>query len=81
LFFNKTVKLNKKNQNEIISLVNGFLESYLILESFKDENLLNDLLLELQKRYKLKNFPYHLECIDISHFSGSQTSGGLSAFV
>jgi len=81
LFFNKSIKLNKSNTKDIISLANWFLESYIISESFKDENLINDLLVELQYKYFLKNFPYHMECIDISHFWGSQTSGGLSSFL
>ncbi len=81
LFFNKSIKLNKTNTNEIINLANWFLESYIISESFKDDNLINDLLNELQSKYKLKNFPYHMECVDISHFGWSQTSGGLSWFL
>ena len=42
---------------------------------------MNDLLTELQQRYFIKNFPYHIECIDISHLSGGRTSGGLSCFL
>jgi excinuclease UvrABC nuclease subunit len=53
----------------------------LISESFKDENLINDMLTEIQSKYKLTKFPYHMECIDISHFSGSRASGGLSGFL
>lgn len=81
LFFNKSIKLNKTNTKEIINLAHWFLESYIMSESFKDDNLINDLLNELQFKYKLKNFPYHMECIDISHFWWSQTSGGLSWFL
>lgn len=81
LFFNPSVKLNKNSTKEIVNLANGFLESYIISESFKDENLINDLLSELKSRYNFKNFPYHVECVDISHFGWSNTSGGLSWFL
>jgi len=81
LFFNKSIKLNKSSTQDIINLANWFLESYIISESFKDDNLINDLLVELQSKYFLKNFPYHMECIDISHFGWQQTSGGLSGFL
>ncbi|MFA7298697.1 MAG: hypothetical protein WC010_03575 [Candidatus Absconditabacterales bacterium] len=35
----------------------------------------------LQARYGLKNIPYKIECIDISHLSGGRTSGGLSCLM
>lgn len=81
IFMSSTIKLRKKQIKEIINLSNWFLDSYLISESFKDDNIINDLLIELQSKYSLKNFPYHMECIDISHFWWSQTSGGLSWFL
>lgn len=81
LFFSPKIKLNKSHKTDILELSKWFLDSYLAWESLKDENLLNDLLLELQEKYKFKNFPYHIECIDISHFAGENTSGGLSWFL
>lgn len=79
--FSENIKFNKKQKQEILDLIKWFLDSYLISQSFKDENLINDLLLDLQNKYKLKNFPYHMECVDISHLSGSFTSWWLSWFV
>ncbi|USN56836.1 MAG: hypothetical protein H6766_07705 [Candidatus Peribacteria bacterium] len=32
-----------------------------------------------QQRYFLKSYPYHIECVDISHMGGKHTSGGLSS--
>jgi len=81
IFTSSSIKLNKTQTKDIIILVNGFLDSYLVSESFKDDNLINDLLVKLQSKYFLKNFPYHMECVDISHFWWSQTSGGLSWFI
>ncbi|NOZ44140.1 MAG: hypothetical protein GXP45_03225 [bacterium] len=55
--------------------MDNFLESYIAKTSFEKENVMNDLLAELQTRYHIKDFPYHIECIDISHLSGAWTSG------
>jgi len=78
---NPKIKLNKTQIKEVVSLMDGFLDSYIITQSFKDENLLNDILKDIQEKYKLKNFPYRMECIDISHLSWSRPSGGLSGFL
>ncbi len=78
---NPKVKLNKTQTKEILSLMDWFIDSYIITQSFKDENLLNDILKDIQSKYKLNNFPYHMECVDISHLWWSRTSGGLSWFL
>ncbi len=81
LLMSAKIKINKDQKQEVVSLIDGFLDSYIISQSFKDENLLNDMLTEIQSKYKLTNFPYRMECIDISHLSGSRASGGLSWFL
>lgn len=81
LFLIQKNNLWKKEKSEILNLLEKFFESYIISESFQEENLLNDLLKTIQIRYSLKNFPYQIECLDISHLSWSRTSGGLSCFV
>ena len=43
--------------------------------------MLNDLLKTLETKYQLSCFPYRIECLDISHFSGDRASGGLSCNV
>lgn len=73
-------KLSKSNRKEINALMENFFDSYIISTSFEQENLNNDLLKQLQSRYHLKQFPYRIECIDISHLSWWWTSGGLSCF-
>ena len=55
-------------------LLERFFESYMVVSSFEGENLNNDLLKTLQQRYGLKQFPYRMECIDISHLGGSWLS-------
>lgn len=79
--FYSTTNSKKKTQKEINSLMDSFLENYIAKSSFEWENVMNDILIELQKRYYIKAFPYHIECIDISHFSGWRTSGWLSCFL
>ena len=75
-------KLGNKIMKELWKLGENFLESYIISQSFQeDSRVINDIFRILQNRYKLKNIPYKIECIDISHFSGGWTSGGLSCFM
>lgn len=42
---------------------------------------MTQLLETLQSRYQLSQFPYQIECLDISHLGGEWTSGGLSCMV
>jgi excinuclease UvrABC nuclease subunit len=66
-----TIKtLKKSTQKEINKLSEQLFQSYIINSSFDESNLMNELLLTIQKRYNLKKFPYRIECIDISHLSG-----------
>ena len=74
-------KLKKSTQKELQVLTEQLFQSYLINSSFDESNLINELLKTLQTRYELKNFPYRIECIDISHLSGGRSSGGLSCLL
>mgnify|MGYP002525446832 CR=1 FL=1 len=80
-YHTKKIKLNKTQTNDINALIDWFFDSYVVGESFRDENMINWLLATLQSKYSLKNFPYQIECVDISHLSWAYTSGGLSCFV
>lgn len=80
-YYTKKIKLNKTQTNDINALIDWFFDSYVVGESFRDENMINWLLATLQQKYSLKNFPYQIECVDISHLSWAYTSGGLSCFV
>ena len=71
--------VRKSQWKEIYELMEKFIQSYIASTIFdKDENLTQDLLTSLQKRYHLHTFPYQIECVDISHFSGTAISGGLA---
>ena len=79
---NKSIKkLSRSVLKELDLLIEWFFDSYIISTSFEWENLNNELLKNLQSRYKLKNFPYHIECADISHLGWSWTSWWLSCFL
>jgi len=80
-YYTKKIKLNKTQTNDINNLIDWFFDSYVVWESFRDENMINWLLATLQSKYSLKNFPYQIECTDISHLSWAYTSGWLSCFV
>lgn len=80
-YHTKKIKLNKTQTNDINTLIDWFFDSYVVWESFRDENMINWLLATLQNKYSLKNFPYQIECVDISHLSWAYTSGWLSCFV
>lgn len=74
----KSKKLSAEDIHGIRALLERFFDSYVVVSSFEGENLNNDLLSTLQSRYQLSQFPYWIECVDISHLGGSWISGGLS---
>ncbi len=74
-------QVNKTMLNEAKTLLNNAIESYMIASAWNRENVYNEVLIDLQKKYQLKHFPYHIECIDISHLSGDWISWGLSAML
>jgi len=71
----------KKYKKEINEFLDQFLNNYIAKSSFEIENVMNDLLKQIQTRYQLKNFPYHIECIDISHMNWEQNSWWLSCLI
>ena len=75
-------KIGKIVSKELWKLAENFLDSYIISQSLQEEStMMNDMFKTLQTRYGLKNVPYRIECIDISHLSGWRTSGWLSCLM
>ncbi len=70
-------KIPKQTRTEIESLLNNFIDAQIASSTFEKENIMNDLLQGLQWRYAFPHYPYAIECIDISHLSGSRTSWAL----
>lgn len=78
----KFVNIGKNTTEELWKLAENFLESYIISQSLQEEStIINDMFKTLKDRYGLKNIPYRIECIDISHLSGWWTSGWLSCLM
>ncbi len=72
----------QKKLKPLLHLAENFLDSYIISQSLQEEStMINDMFTTLQARYELKNVPYRIECIDISHLSGWRTSGWLSCLM
>lgn len=71
----------KKDRQIIRTLTDGFLleHSQQPVDAAYDATAIQALLQQLQKKYELPQLPIHIECIDISHFWGDRTVGGLSA--
>ncbi len=79
--FYSTVRFpwNKEERQRILKLFDDFFESYLLVNTIQWSWIMNDLLQELQNRYNLGQFPYQVECLDISHLWWDRTSWWLSA--
>ncbi len=72
----------KKRLKPLLQLAENFLESYIISNTLQEGTIIiNDLMKTLKDRYVLRKTPYRIECMDISHFSGSRTSGWLSCLI
>lgn len=78
---NSLVWLWKKNRWIIDEHMDRFLQSYISSNHFKKDSLILELLKEFMSMYDLDRFPYHIECMDISHISGWYTSWWLSVFI
>lgn len=74
-------KLTKEEMARMDQLFDDFFQSYLLGQTLQGGTVMTELLSELQSRYRLSQFPYQMECLDISHLSGDRTSGGLSCLV
>lgn len=74
-------KLTKEESERISQLFENFFESYLLGKTLQGGSVMTQLLETLQHRYQLSQFPYQIECLDISHLQGSHTSWGLTCMV
>lgn len=72
-------RMLNESMQETIALLERSIDAYVLTSAFEKDNLMNELLKTLHSRYEWKNFPYTIECLDISHLSGGWVSGGLSA--
>lgn len=75
------IKLTKKITEQIKPLLQNFLDSFIAKNSFEEESLINEILKKIQEKYQFKNLPYHIECLDISHFWWENNSWWISSFI
>ena len=81
LAYSNKVSFNKEEKSALINMLEWFFDSYVISSTLQWPWLHNQLLEQLQSRYKFKNFPNWVECVDISHMNGDWISGWLSCIV
>ena len=81
LAFSDKVSFNKEESIALIHMLEWFFDSYVVSSSLQWPWIHNELLSQLQSRYKLKNFPNWVECVDISHINGGWISWWLSCIV
>ncbi len=86
-------KIFEQNENLIIGWTNKYffqdikdflinqLESLIINSSFEKENLLNEILNNIKDKLSLKNYPYKIQALDISHLSWWRISGAIVTFL
>ena len=71
--------------DDVIDQIEKFLDmnldNLIFTTVFQDEKNVNDLLKLIQKKFNLKNFPYKIICLDISHDSGKNPAWWISAMV
>lgn len=80
-FATQKFTFTKEETDRMNQLFDDFFQSYLLGQTLQGGTVMTELLAELQNRYHLSQFPYQIECLDISHLSGDWTSGGLSCLV
>lgn len=68
-FATQKFKLTKEETARMNQLFDDFFQSYLLGQTLQGGSVMTELLAELQERYGLSQFPYQIECLDISHLS------------
>ena len=62
---------------ELIDFLETQISQIIASSAFEKQNVMNVVLKDLQSKLGLKNFPYNIEAIDISHLSWGWVSGSL----
>ncbi len=67
----------KSIPEELIDFLETQINQIIASSAFEKQNVMNIVLKDLQSKLGLKNFPYNIEAIDISHLSWDWVSGAL----
>jgi excinuclease UvrABC nuclease subunit len=62
-------KLTKEELSEIERFLDTNLDEFISSYVFKDERNIDQVLKSIQEEFKLKNYPYKIVCLYISHTS------------
>lgn len=81
IFTSSGLVYTKKIRADIFPVLERSISSFLASDSFQADSVMDSILQQIQQKYMLKKYPYRMECLDISHFSGDWTSWWLSCFV
>lgn len=76
---NDKQRLRKEDKETLLQHASTFAYSYIQSHTRSSWETVGYLLERLQQRYQLQLQPNRIECLDISHFSGDYTAGGLVA--
>lgn len=68
-FATQKFTFTKEETARMNQLFDDFFQSYLLGQTLQGGSIMTELLAELQERYGLSQFPYQIECLDISHLS------------
>jgi excinuclease UvrABC nuclease subunit len=68
-----TPRIAKKYYKTLARLMSDSLDSYVYAQVHQDSTLLNNILHDLQSKYDLMQYPYRIECIDISHLQSTMS--------
>ena len=71
--------MKKETLKEIENFLNLNLDSFIANYIFKDEKNIDEILKNIQKKFNLKNYPYKIVCLDISHTNWKNPTWWLSA--
>jgi len=71
--------MKKETIKKIEEFLNLNLDDFISKHIFSDEKNIDKSLKNIQKKFNLKNYPYKIVCLDISHINGKNPTWWLSA--
>ncbi len=73
--------LDQQTLEQIKKFLDNNIDNFITTTVFQDERNINELLATIQQKFDLKNFPYKIICLDISHNSWENPAWWISAML
>lgn len=73
--------MKKETIKKIEEFLDLNLDEFISKHIFSNEKNIDEILKKIQNKFDLKNYPYKIVCLDISHINGKNPVGGLSAML